>query len=526
MSQYDFGTIDPYTDDGVTLANMLNSWRDAIHSWHRGPSRPSYVVPGMAWINDNGGATNWLVNVYLSPTVGDVVLFTYDTTTGAISTGGGTVLAQATASPSVRWQATGNAANLKAWRATENPDGTLRFGAYNDAGVEVAGITFQRDGKLIADLSGSTGIPSPLVVGPTPPASPQPNQLWWNSDDSNLGGGRLYLYFVDVDTSQWVPASPPLGITWTVPPSSDASSVGTASGANYVAGGDTIMQITNGVQLFSRSFTASDPSHPIEVDASVWLYAPNASAAHGYVGLFVDGAANAVAQGVITAAAGSGTQCRLYWQSALAAGPHTFQLRLGSYSSSAIYTNTSDGGHQGGGAQRNSMVIREVGVGAVGPQGPAGPNAGVLQMQTATYNAPLNPAQAVLPYDNTPPQSTEGAPYMQVSITPQSATSRIVVEVEAMHTATGVNTFAGAIFKDSEASARKTLPFMVESANYAHPFRMRYELPSPGAGTAVLFKYRAGNAGAAALIMNGDSSGNPLYGGTLASTMTATEYSV
>ena len=29
MSQYDFGTIDPYTDDGVTLADMLNNWRDA-----------------------------------------------------------------------------------------------------------------------------------------------------------------------------------------------------------------------------------------------------------------------------------------------------------------------------------------------------------------------------------------------------------------------------------------------------------------------------------------------------------------
>lgn len=32
MSQYDFGTIDPYVDDGVTLADMLNNWRDAVHS--------------------------------------------------------------------------------------------------------------------------------------------------------------------------------------------------------------------------------------------------------------------------------------------------------------------------------------------------------------------------------------------------------------------------------------------------------------------------------------------------------------
>ena len=85
MSQYDFGTIDPYTDDGVTLADMLNNWRDAIHSWHRGPARPSYAVPGMAWINDVGGPTDWQVMVYMGPAIGDVPWFSYDTTTGKMA---------------------------------------------------------------------------------------------------------------------------------------------------------------------------------------------------------------------------------------------------------------------------------------------------------------------------------------------------------------------------------------------------------------------------------------------------------
>jgi hypothetical protein len=146
MSQYDFGVIDPYVVDGVQLADMLNQWRDAIHSWHRGPARPSYAVPGMMWINDTGGATNWVVNVYISPTVGDKAVFTYNTTTGDVTlsaaAGGSLVaailLAQASANPSVRWSATGNPVDLKNWRATVTGTGALRFSQYNDAGTEIA----------------------------------------------------------------------------------------------------------------------------------------------------------------------------------------------------------------------------------------------------------------------------------------------------------------------------------------------------------------------------------------------------
>ena len=47
MSQSDFGTIDPDTKNGTDLATDLNSWRDALHSMHRGASRPSYAAAGM-----------------------------------------------------------------------------------------------------------------------------------------------------------------------------------------------------------------------------------------------------------------------------------------------------------------------------------------------------------------------------------------------------------------------------------------------------------------------------------------------
>jgi hypothetical protein len=90
--QYDFGTIDPYVVDGVQLASMLNNWRDALHTMHRGAARPAYAQPGMMWINDTGGPTNWLVRVYLGPSIGDVTLWSYNTTTGAIGISGGPFL--------------------------------------------------------------------------------------------------------------------------------------------------------------------------------------------------------------------------------------------------------------------------------------------------------------------------------------------------------------------------------------------------------------------------------------------------
>ena len=39
----------------------------------------------------------------------------------------------------------------------------------------------------------------------TPPPNPAPNTLWWESDT-----GRLFIYYADVDTGQWVQISGPV----------------------------------------------------------------------------------------------------------------------------------------------------------------------------------------------------------------------------------------------------------------------------------------------------------------------------
>ena len=62
MSQSDFGTLDPNTKTGSVLATDLNSFRDALHTSHKGSSRPSYATSGLRWIND--AATPWILNTY------------------------------------------------------------------------------------------------------------------------------------------------------------------------------------------------------------------------------------------------------------------------------------------------------------------------------------------------------------------------------------------------------------------------------------------------------------------------------
>jgi hypothetical protein len=49
-----------------------------------------------------------------------------------------------------------------------------------------------------SDDGGGSGGAS-IEVGDTPPASPQPNALWWESDT-----GHLFLYFDDGNTQQFV----------------------------------------------------------------------------------------------------------------------------------------------------------------------------------------------------------------------------------------------------------------------------------------------------------------------------------
>jgi hypothetical protein len=216
-----------------------------------------------------------------------------------------------------------------------------------------------------------------IYVGTTPPASPVVNQLWWNSNDTSPGGGQLYIYFQDADSTQWVPAAPAAqGPAPVATPTYDIFNTLLTDVSGTGGNVDTPLQITNGTQVFSRSFTAVDPAHPIEVDISGFM-GVGTTGVWAQLALFIDGAANAVAQKGQNINASTGNDLRVYWQGVLSPGPHTFSVRLASSSgSTAAALNGMPGGRVGGGAMRTTMTIKEIGVGAQGPQGPIGPAGG------------------------------------------------------------------------------------------------------------------------------------------------------
>lgn len=85
MTQYTF-SVDPNVHTGTDLANMLNAWKPAVHTNHRGTSRPSYAAAGMIWIDSSVAGTD---SIYFFDGSHDVLLYQIDTATGDIILGGG-----------------------------------------------------------------------------------------------------------------------------------------------------------------------------------------------------------------------------------------------------------------------------------------------------------------------------------------------------------------------------------------------------------------------------------------------------
>jgi hypothetical protein len=73
-----------------------------------------------------------------------------------------------------------------------NTDPAIFLKDSNNNIIRISGV-----GNIADD--GLTNVPD----GTNPPANPEAGNLWYNSDQ-----GRLYIYFQDADTSQWVDASP------------------------------------------------------------------------------------------------------------------------------------------------------------------------------------------------------------------------------------------------------------------------------------------------------------------------------
>lgn len=75
MSQYDFGDLESPLSGTAFFNTHLEPWRDALHSMHKGSSRPSYAVAGMIWVDDT--TSPWLLKMF-NGTANDITLGSID----------------------------------------------------------------------------------------------------------------------------------------------------------------------------------------------------------------------------------------------------------------------------------------------------------------------------------------------------------------------------------------------------------------------------------------------------------------
>lgn len=123
----------------------------------------------------------------------------------------------------------------------------------------------------------------------------------------------------------------------------------------------------------------------------------------------------------------------------------------------------------------------------------------------------------VMVNDDTIPESTEGDEYMTLSITPQSASSSLYIDVLLHAAANGVAVIVGALFKDSDVSAIAAGWFTTPAANYPLPLMIKHKRTA-GTTSAITFKVRAGRVGAGTMTLNG-VGGARKFGGVLYSSI-------
>lgn len=140
----------------------------------------------------------------------------------------------------------------------------------------------------------------------------------------------------------------------------------------------------------------------------------------------------------------------------------------------------------------------------------------VVNVQSGTYGS----TTATIPLDNTIPQNTEGTEFFTLSITPTSATSKLLIQVGAQTAPTGAAWITIALFKDSIANALSAASTYQNVSTGANTQSLSYYMTA-GSTSTTTFKLRYGITGGTAVI-NG-TGGTALFNGTSSTYMTIME---
>jgi len=156
------------------------------------------------------------------------------------------------------------------------------------------------------------------------------------------------------------------------------------------------------------------------------------------------------------------------------------------------------------------------------PAGGGGGGGGkVAQMVLAQSTTPAS-TTAIIPFDDTIPQNTEGAEYITATITPTNASSTLVIEFDAWGSAAQVTGLMLAIFRDNNANAIQSDIRVIVTGGYAFTTRIKATVTA-GSTSPTTFKLRYGPSSTTTAYLLRTVALASVFGGSSFANFTITE---
>lgn len=185
---------------------------------------------------------------------------------------------------------------------------------------------------------------------------------------------------------------------------------------------------------------------------------------------------------------------------------------------SGLDADTVDGFHASASVGANQLLA--LGSDSKFPAAAIPPRSGDIVQVVKQQLGTVATGSGTIPTDNTIPQVGEGNQFLTVSITPQNAANRLIVEVVMYLSNSDSNRVIGALFRDGAANALAVGQDVVSAATNMGQVVFRHEVVA-GSVFATTFTVRGGSS-AGVTTFNGESTVQ-LFGGVLASSIFVTE---
>jgi hypothetical protein len=172
----------------------------------------------------------------------------------------------------------------------------------------------------------------------------------------------------------------------------------------------------------------------------------------------------------------------------------------------------------------DGQVLTSAGAGAP-PAFEAAAAGGLVVQVVTTQTGAVASNTGTIPHDDTIPTSSEGAWFMELAITPTSASNRLIIIMHAkLGSSSALNERILCVFQDSGSAALAVQSSRQNSQNSASNDISLLHSMIAGTASATTFKMRAG-CGAGTTTFNGNS-GSREFGGAGASSITIMEVTV